>query len=82
MIGRALIQRPTLTKTNNFPDANEVGTYKILLGFIKDNIEVMVNVISDVSSSIKDKLKSSRKLGQLSRKPPGVNNMYHLILPF
>lgn len=86
VIGRALIQRPTLAKTRlqsyEYDNPQSVDPYEFLLCYSEENIEVMFDLLSDISSFISKEIPSSRKLGQLLGEPSGVNILYHSIWSF
>lgn len=80
VIGRALIQRPTLAKTRlSSPVYTDVDPYELLPGYSEENVEIILDILNDVSSFISKKLPSSKKLGQFIGDPSGVNKLYHSI---
>lgn len=82
VIGRALIQRPTLAKTRltvpEHADYN-INPYDFLLCFSDDNIELLTDILSDVSSFIVEENPSAKKLGQALDNSTGITILYHSI---
>lgn len=83
VIGRALIQRPTLAKTRLSTPTwllqADVDPYELLTCYSEENVEILLDILTDVSSFISTELPSSKKLGQLIGEPYGVNILYHSI---
>lgn len=69
VIGRALIQRPTLAKTRLvpqfYPDMNALNAYDFLLCYSESNIEKMFEIISYVSSFFKAEKCCQKVLSQV-----------------
>lgn len=52
VIGKALAKRPTLAKTrlepSNFPDSTQINPYDLLLCYSDNNIEKVLEIITDI----------------------------------
>jgi len=83
VIGRALVQRPTLAKTRmhiqHYPNAELVNPYDLLLCYSETNLEKILEVITDVSSFLKSETKATKVLSQTLENSTGINIMYHSI---
>lgn len=81
VIGRALLQRPTLAKTRiqpfSYPDIDNVDPYEFLLCYSDDNIEKIFEILTDVSSFLHTESSAPRKLGQILENSSGITIMYH-----
>lgn len=83
VIGRALVQRPTLVKTRmqvqHYINAESVNPYDLLLCYSEANLEKILEVITDVSSFLKSEAKATKILSQTLENSTGINIMYHTI---
>lgn len=81
VVGRALIQRPTLAKARfvvpEFIGVESVDPYEFLLAYSQDNLEKLFEILSDVSSFIKEENPSCKQLGQVLENSSGITIMYH-----
>lgn len=81
VIGRALIQRPTLVKARLvppvYPDMNTINAYDFLLCYSESNIEKLFEIITDVSSFFKAEKNCTKVLSQVLENATGINIMYH-----
>lgn len=70
VIGRALIQRTTLEKTRlqiqQFANAESVNPHDFLLCYSENNIEKILEIITDNSSFLKSESKATKMLSQLT----------------
>lgn len=83
VIGRALLQRPTLAKIRvtayETADQENVDPYEFLLCYSDDNIEKALEMLTDVSSFLNSEASTSKKLGQILGNSGGISIMYHSI---
>lgn len=81
VIGRALLQRPTLAKIRLTPydvdNIETLDTYEFLLCYSDDNVEKILEVLTDVSSFLNTEASASKKLGQILANSGGISIMYH-----
>lgn len=81
VIGRALCQRPTLAKIRfvvpEYPHLDSVDPYELLLCYSPDNIEKLLEILTDVSSFIKEEQPSTKTLGLTIDSSSGIAIMYH-----
>ncbi|KAL3282935.1 hypothetical protein HHI36_006093 [Cryptolaemus montrouzieri] len=81
VIGRALLQRPTLARTRLtvpiFDQEEFVNPYDFNLCYSLDNIEKMFEIISDISSFFASEAPSCKKLGQILDSASGICILYH-----
>ncbi|KAG5871096.1 hypothetical protein JTB14_035793 [Gonioctena quinquepunctata] len=82
-IGKALLQRPTLAKIRQAPfeylTAEQIDPYEFLLCYSEDNIEKILELLTDVSSFLKEEAHATKKLGQVLENASGIVILYHSV---
>ncbi|KAK9871889.1 hypothetical protein WA026_015138 [Henosepilachna vigintioctopunctata] len=81
VIGRALLQRPTLAKVrltpNEYDFTENVDPYEFLLCYSEDNLEKILELLTDVSSFFKEEAHAIKKLGQVLENSSRIVILYH-----